>query len=155
MALHINSTVGWLFLIGLACLTGCKTTDQARSGHMASVEISGHAKAEIEQATVAAFQANGYSKADGLTFEKEGSAWETANYGGWSAKRVWIKVRVEIAFTDTDRYTLGCNAYIVQGHGEFGTEMEQRFLFAKRTECKKILDEAKAALERPIPPSAP
>jgi hypothetical protein len=155
MTFGINSTVGWLFLIGFAGLTGCTTADQARSGYMASVTISGHAKAEIQQATVAAFLANGYVKTDRLTFEKTGSAWDTVNYGGWSASRVWIKVRAEIISMDAYKYTLGCDAYAVQAHGEAGMEMEQKFLFAKRTACKKILDEVKAALEHPILPSVP
>jgi hypothetical protein len=143
---------GWLFLIGFAGLTGCQTTDQAHSGQAASVVISGHTEAEIQKATVAAFRANGYVKTDTLTFEKKGSAWETVNYGGWSASRVWIKIRAVVVATDIRKYTLGCDAFAVAGHDDPGMETEQPFLFAKRKECKKILDEVKAALE--TPPSA-
>lgn len=149
MSLRNHWMTGWIFLIGLVCLTGCKTTDQARSGHMASVEISGHTKNEIQKATVTAFLANGYLKTGGLTFEKKGSTWDTANYGGWFEDQVWIKIRAEIFLADTGKYTLGCNAFAVDGHGEVGMETEHKFLFARRTECKKILDEAKAALEAP------
>ena len=35
-----------MLLAGAACLTGCQTADQADSGDMASVEISGHTEAE-------------------------------------------------------------------------------------------------------------
>ena len=92
MRLSINFTARWIFLVSLACLTGCQTTDQGRTGQMASVEISGHTKSEIHKATVAAFLANGYAKADGLAFEKKGSAWDTLNYGGWSENQAWIKI---------------------------------------------------------------
>lgn len=149
MNFDINSMVGWIFLMGLVCLTGCRTADQADSGHMASVAIYGHTTAEIEQATAAAFIENGYYKIGDLTFEKKGSAWETANYGGWSSDRVWIKVRAELISMDGVKFTLSCDAYVVEGHGHGGVEMERKFTFAKRSECKAILDEIKAALNRP------
>lgn len=151
--MRINKAAGWLFLIGVFCLTGCQTTDQADSGHMASVEISGHPQAEIQKATETAFRANGYRKVGSLTFEKQGSGWETVNYGGWSGSAAWIRMRAQIVYVETGKYALGCNAYVVEGHGEIGTEVERKFLFAKRKECKKILDEAKAALEGATPPA--
>ncbi len=80
-------------------------------------------------------------------FEKQGSTWDTANYGGWTDGQVWIKVRAEIIFVETDQFKLGCDAYAVQGHGDIASEMEHKYVFAKKSECKKILDEAKAALD--------
>lgn len=154
MTFGLTPTIRWLFLIGLAVLTGCSTADQAHTGRMASVEISGHTQAEIEKATVKAFLANGYQKMAGLNFEKKGSGWETANYGGWSADPVWVRVRVELTSMETGHYTLGCDAFAVESHGEVGTEMEHKFMFAKRSECKKILDETRAALEAPPAPPA-
>jgi|SRR5690242_13688389 len=148
MSLRIHSLAGWFFLAGLVCLTGCKTTDEAHSGHMASVEISGHTKAEIQQAAATVFKANGYTKTDSLTFEKPGSAWETANYGGWSSNPVWIRIRCELVSAEARQFVLGCDAYVVEGHGEVGTEIERKFWFAKRTECKDILDAIKAELKK-------
>jgi hypothetical protein len=157
MTIRINWTVGWMFLIGFVCLTGCTTTDQAGTGLMASVEISGHTEAEIQKATTAAFLAHGYLKTDlktdSLIFEKQGSAWETVNYGGLSGGPAWIKIRVKLVSAETGSHTLGCDAYAVEGHGDVGMEIERKFLFAKRTECKKILDEAKAALDAPSEPA--
>lgn len=147
MTLRIQPVIQWLLLIGLACLTGCKTADEAHSGHMVSVEISGHTESEIQQAAAAVFQANGYTKAGVLTFEKAGTSWETANYGGWSADKVWIRMRADISPTETGQYILDCDAYVVEGHGEAGMEIERKFWFAKRTECKQILDKIKATLE--------
>jgi len=146
-----NSILGWFCLAGFACLTGCQTADQAQSGHMASVEIYGHTEAEIQKATAAAFVRNGYSQIGSLTFEKMGSAWETANYGGWSSDTVWIKVRAKIFYEDSAWHTLGCDAYAVEAHNEGVMQIERKFKFAKRSELKKILREAKAALAQEPP----
>jgi hypothetical protein len=147
MTRDINRTVGWLFLLGFVWLTGCKSADQANTGHMASVEIYGHTSTEIQKATAAAFSNNGYYQIGELTFEKIGSSWETANYGGWSSDSVWIKVRAEIVTEDSATYTLSCDAYAIEAHGEGIMQIERKFKFAKRKECKKILDEVKRALE--------
>ena len=146
MICDLNRTFGWICLIGCAVLTGCRTADQAHTGHMASVEIYGHTAAEIQKATGAAFIENGYYKIGDLTFEKKGSAWETANYGGWSSDSVWIKVRAEIFSADSAKYTLSCDAFAVEAHDESTMQIERKFVFAKHSECKKILDEVKAAL---------
>jgi len=149
MIRSIYRTVAWISLTGFAVLTGCQSADQAHSGHMASVEIYGHTEAQIQKAAAAAFIENGYNKVGDLTFEKKGSAWETANYGGWSATTVWIRMRAEISTVDSQNYTLACDVFVVDAHGEAGMETERKFLFAKRSGCKKILDEVKAALETP------
>lgn len=151
MNFDFGSTVGWVFLLGLAGMTGCQTADQARSGHMASVDIYGHTTVEIQKAAATAFIENGYYKIGDLTFEKKGSAWETANYGGWSSDSVWVKVRAEIFTADAERYTLSCDAFAVEAHGEGVMQIERKFKFAKRSECKKILDEVKAALAQSPP----
>src|SRR6185437_16178850 len=84
---------GLLFLLGFVGLTGCKTDDEAHFGHMASVVILGHTRAEILQATATVLKADGYHETDELTFDKPGSAWETANYGGWSSDTVGVRIR--------------------------------------------------------------
>ena len=138
---------GWMLLAGAACLTGCQTTDQAGSGDMASVEISGHTETEIRQATAKAFLANGYQQADAQTFEKQGSHWDTAAYSGWSSDAVWIKVKTSITATETGRYVLACNAYLVTDRNQATMEEEKKLSVSHRSECKKILDQAKAALD--------
>jgi len=146
MTFEINRTVGWMILLGFVCLTGCQTADQAHTGHMASVEISGHTPAEIKKATTTAFIENGFYKVDDLIFEKKGSTWESVNYGGWSSDLVWIKVRAELNTVESTKYTLSCDAFAVEAHGEGIMQIERKFKFAKRSELKKILDEVKAAL---------
>lgn len=145
---RIHRLAAWVLLFGLACLTGCKTTDTAHTGHAASVEISGHTKAEIQQAATKVFQAHGYTKISDLIFEKPGSVWDTANYGGWSSSPVWIRIKCDLESTDTHQYVLGCDAYIVEGHGEVGTEVERKLWFSRRSECKAILNEIKSFLKK-------
>ncbi len=138
-----------MLLAGAACLTGCQTADQADSGDMASVEISGHTEAEIRQATARAFLANGYQQADGQIFEKQGTRWDTAAYGGWSANAVWIKVKTSITSAGTGRYVLGSNAYMVVDRNQAAMEEEEKLSVSHRSECKKILDQVKARLDSP------
>jgi hypothetical protein len=149
MSQNIFRLFGWMLLAVVACLTGCQTTDQADSGDMASVEISSHTETEIRQATAATFLANGYQQADGQTFEKQGTRWDTAAYGGWSANPVWIKVKTSITSTETGRYVLGCNAYMVVDRNQAAMEEEEKLSYSHRSECKKILDQVKARLDSP------
>jgi hypothetical protein len=140
---------GQLLLAGIICLAGCQTTDQADSGDMASVEISGHTEMEIQQTAAKVFLSNGYQQADSLIFEKQGTRWDTVAYSGWSANTVWIKVRINIASTEAGKYTLGCNAYMVTDRNVATMEQEQKLSVSHRSECKKILDQVKARLDSP------
>jgi hypothetical protein len=149
MSRNIFWLFGWLLLAGAAGLTGCQTTDQADSGDMASVEISSHTEAEIQQATAKVFLSNGYQQADRLTFEKQGTGWDKAAYGGWSPNPVWIKMRANITSMDADKYILGCNAYLVTDRNEATLEEEKKLSVSHRSECKKILDQIKTGLDSP------
>ena len=143
-----------MLLAVAACLTGCQTADQADSGDMASVEISGHTEAEIQQATAKIFLSNGYQQADRRIFEKQGTGWDKMAYGGWSPNPVWIKMRINITSADTDKYILGCNAYLVTDRNEATLEEEKKLSVSHRSECKKILDQVKTRLDSPPTPGA-
>jgi len=158
MSSRLYSLVGWLILLGFAGLTGCKTDDEAHFGHMASVIISGHDRTEILRAAAAVFKANGYHETDELTFDQPGTAWETANYGGWSSDKVGVRIRLALVSEEFGQHKLGGDAYVVEGYGDPGMEVEQTYWFAKRTECKKMLDEIKASLAKtanPVGANAP
>jgi hypothetical protein len=137
-----------LMLAGGSFLSGCRTADEARSGHMASVEISGHTAAEIRHMTIKVFLAEGYVQANGLGFEKKASVWDMTAYGGWSGD-VWLRLRAGIHPLEADRYILNCDAYLVQDRNQAAMEMEQKNRYANRSDCKKILDEIKAKLDVP------
>jgi hypothetical protein len=137
----------WLGLLVLTCmLAGCKTTDAAHSGSLASVIVSGHTAEEIQQTTIDIFGWNGYARVTDLIFEKQGSKWDSMNYGSLGGKPVWIKMCVTLTTKGPGWYVLGCDAYVVDGHGEGFMETEQKLKFAKADDCKKILDQIKQRL---------
>jgi hypothetical protein len=146
---NICRSFGWALLVGVACLTGCSTTDQADSGDMASTKISGHTDAEIQQAAAGAFLSNGYQKIDRLTFEKQGTGWDKMAYGGWSPNPVWIRMRINITSAGAGQSILACDAYAVVDRNEASMEEEKKLSVSYRSECKKILDQARARLDSP------
>jgi hypothetical protein len=144
--------IGFLVLVGL--LAGCKTTDTAQDGSLASVIITGHTEKQVQQTTIEVFRWNGFNQLSGLTFEKKGSKWDTLSYGSLDSKAVWIKMRVSITPMTEDRQVLSCDAYIVDNHGEGFMESERKLDFGKADECKKILDQIKRRLSVPPPKSS-
>ncbi len=146
---NIRRSLGWVLLAGVACLTGCQTTDQAESGQMASVKISGHTDADIQQAAAKAFLSNGYQQVNSRTFEKQGTGWDKVAYGGWSSNPVWIRMRINVTSGEAGQSILTCDAYVVVDRGEGSMEEEKKLFTSYRSECKKILDQTKARLDAP------
>src|SRR5690242_13898618 len=102
-------------LLALICiLAGCKTTDVAKDGSLASIFVSGHSEADIERVTVEVFKWDGYNQLAGLTFEKQGTSRDTFMYGGLDSGPVWIKIRVHVKPRGDNQYILGCDAYALQ-----------------------------------------
>ena len=146
---YLNQSICWSLLVGIACLGGCSTTDQADSGEMASVTISGHTDAEIQRATAKVFLSNAYQQVDLRTFEKQGTGWDKMAYGGWSSNPVWIRMRINITSAGAGQSILAGDAYAVVDRNEATMEEEKKLSVSYRSECKKILDQAKARLELP------
>jgi hypothetical protein len=150
---YLNQSVcrslGWIALVGIACLTGCSTTDQADSGDMASVNISGHTDAEIQRAAAGAFLSNGYQQVDRLTFEKQGTSWDKAAYGGWSSNPVWIRMRIHITSAGAGQSILAGDAFAVVDRNDASMEEEKKLSVSYRSECKKILDQTMVRLDSP------
>ncbi len=148
-------SLAWTLLAGLVCLAGCRTTDQADSGELASVTISGRTEAEIQQAAAGVFLADEYQQVNPLTFEKRGTGWDKLAYGGWSSNPVWIRMRLNITSAGDGRFILAGNAYAVVDRHEASMEEEKPLSVSYRSECKKILDQVKARLDSPpdvVPP---
>jgi hypothetical protein len=147
---NILRPFSWTLLVGIICLTGgCRTTDQADSGDMASVTISGRSDAEIQQAVAKVFAANEYHQVNRLTFEKQGTGWDKVNYGGWSPNPVWIRMKINITSTEPGQSILACDAYAVVDRNQASMEEEKKLSVAYRSECKNILDQTKARLGSP------
>jgi hypothetical protein len=141
---------GSVVLLAISCvLTGCKSTDLAKDGSLASIVINGYSKAEIQQATVEVFKSDNFYQVDDSTFEKKGSGNDTFMFGGLDMEQVWIRVRVHITPSGKDRYALGCDAYAVQNHGDRFIETETRFKYSKSEECMNILNQIRQQLAHP------
>jgi hypothetical protein len=130
-------------------LAGCKSTDLAKDGSLASIVINGYSKAEIQQAAVDVFKSDHFYQVDDSTFEKKGSANDTFMFGGLDMEQVWIRVRMHIAPGGKDRHVLGCDAYVVQNHGDRFIETETRFKYSKGEECLNILNQIQQQLVQP------
>ena len=146
---NIWRSFGWMVPVGVACLGGCQTADQAYSGEMASVTISGHTDVEIQRATAKVFLSNAYQQVDLRTFEKQGTGWDKMAYAGWSSNPVWIRMRINITSAGAGQSILACDAYAVVDRNEASMEEEKKLSVSYRSECKKILDQAKARLDSP------
>ena len=141
-----------LTLLAMVCaLTGCKTTDTAKNGSLASVVISGHTAEEVRQTTIEVFGWNGYKQVSDLTFEKQGTKWDVVTYGGWAADSIWIRMKIQITSRGELWQVLGCDAYVVENRGEGILEDERKLKIMKGDECKKILDQIQRRLSLPKP----
>lgn len=138
-----------ILLPGLLCvmlLAGCKSTDTAKIGSLASIEITGHSLAEVRQSVVDVFLLNGYSQKSGLTFEKQGTNWDTVAYGTWSGGAVWYRMKASVIPRPGGACVVACDAYLIRDHGEGFMEEEQRLVAAKRDDCMKLLEEVRSRL---------
>jgi hypothetical protein len=135
-----------LLMTATLLLGGCRSdTESAPASHLASLEISGSSEADILRALKTVFEAHGYQHIADLAFDKKGSAWQTALYGGWNADGVWIRLKASLDLEPSGLYLLGCDAFRVTNHNQ-GVMEEEKPTNAYREECRKILEEVRTRL---------
>ncbi|HMP84988.1 MAG TPA: hypothetical protein PKA41_20040 [Verrucomicrobiota bacterium] len=134
------------FLILALVFSGCKSTDSAKQGYGASVVIVGHTVEEIRRTAIEVFEWDGYTQATGLNFEKKGSKWDTAKYGGLSGNPVWIKISVEIVPQADASVIVGADAYVIEDRDSTFMNSERKLPYGKNDESRKILDQIKRRL---------
>ena len=130
-------------------VAGCKTTDLAKDGSLASIVINGHSTGEIQNAIVQVFESNGFQQMGALTFEKQGTRQDTLKFGGLDSGPVWIRMKVHVSPRSNNQHVLGCDAYVVQNHGDRFLETETRLKYSKSDECLDLLNKIKAQLSAP------
>ena len=135
-------------LLSLA-FSGCKSTDSAGDDSQVSVLITGHTEEEVRQTTIEVFKWNGYVHTVGLNFEKKGTKWDTAKYGGLSGNAVWFRMSAEIAKQNEGTVILGCDTYVIEDRDVEFMEKERLLSYGKRSDCKKILNQIKQRLSLP------
>ena len=147
MRLLVQQVLGSLPLVALLVLVGCRTAPEtAPADHLASLTITGRSEVEILRAMQAVFSARGYQHLGDLTFDKKGSLWETALYGGWNADGVWIRLKASVDPGPPGTYVIGCDAFRVTDHNEGVMEEEKKTTHAYRGECESILQAVQARL---------
>ena len=161
MKLPITKTITtasgiFLVLMGGLFTNGCSSLGKPASASFASVTITGTDARQIQDATVAVFQENGYrgyASSQGLVFEKEGTRANTisreglvgAHYGAVTI----VRVRAELVELKPGFVRLQCQAYMVSGAGDAFMENEARLANYRSGPYQDLLDEVAKRLKQP------
>ena len=123
---------------------------------MASETVEGCSLSEIRLAALSVFQAQGYQVKSAfgreLIFERPGSTFDAVTFGGWMDPSVWLRVKLRIEEIRPDVFSLDCNIYRVQNHGDNIFEEESVAYERSKKPMREILGQIKAKL---APPAAP
>lgn len=145
-----------VLLAGAMLLAGCRTGPQnAPAVHLASLTLSGCSEADILRAMQVVFPAHGYLHVSDMNFDKKGTVWQTALYGGWGEDGVWIRLRASVDPLPDGTYLVGCDAFRVTGHNQGVMEEEKPAAHGYRDECQKILQEVRSRLASGSTATAP
>lgn len=143
-----------VLLAGMAFILmtgGCQSPSGSKR-HLASVVIAKHTPAEIQEAAIAVFRADGYHdiapSPEAMVFEKEGTAWNQAAYGGWTdGKRVTVRVRAGVESQPDGTNRLWCDAYMVGDSGHPLFEEEHKLTSVRRGPYQSLLDQVAERLK--------
>jgi hypothetical protein len=130
---------------------GCRSTPAEDGEGTASVTITNRSVAEIRDAALATFTADGYSTvsegATHLVFEKKGSGMTQFLYGDFVGGAVWIRVRTEIMKLSASTDRLQCEAFRVEDYGDRLMEREHAISKSRSSTYQKLLDKVKQRLQ--------
>jgi hypothetical protein len=133
---------------------GCSLGKPA-SASFASVVIANRSVEQIQQATTAAFQAEGYRASRGaydtLIFEREGTQANNLAQNGlvgthYGAQTV-IRVRTDIVDLGSGSFRLQCQTFMVRNAGDSFFEDEHRLANIRSGPYQKLLDEVAKRLQ--------
>jgi hypothetical protein len=127
-----------------AVFTGCQSPGGGKRG-LASVTIPHRSAEEIVRAAVTVFRAEGYrdvvATPEDMVFEKTGSGWNTAAYGGWTdAKPVTVRVRAAVDAQPDGANRLWCDAYMVGDAGNALFEEQHKLTGVRRGPYQSLLN---------------
>lgn len=141
----------------LACcvtlFAGCQSPSGGKGKRgFASVAIPNRSPEEVVRATVAVFRADGYrdvlASPDDMIFEKTGTGWNQAAYGGWTdAKPVTVRVRAGVDAQADGTSRLWCEAYMVGDAGHSLFEEEHKLTSVRRGPYQDLLNQVAAQLK--------
>ena len=139
--------------VALSCsalgLSACRSTTKQAAGFLASVQIEGATRAEIEQAIEQVFTENQYELVRGapdFVFDRRAGTMKTLAYGSFSGKGVYTRAKVSIKNDGFGGFVVGCNPYVVRDRGDSVFEEEQKVIKFSGGDYQAFLDEVKKRL---------
>jgi hypothetical protein len=139
-----------LCLPAIYLLGGCKTPPPGAEGSIAWVEIMGHSRFEVAQATVKVLTKKGFHQTfgadDNMTFERPGSAFDEITQGGFGSDTS-LRLRVFINAPENGSSLVHGRAFSVRNAGDRIFEDASEYSQFRRKPVQKLLDEIKASLE--------
>lgn len=137
-----------------AAVTACRSTPAQAAGFLASVQIEGHTRAEIEQVVERVFKENQYELVHGgpeFVFDKKAGTMKMLAYGSLSGKGVYSRAKVTIKHDGLGGFIVGCNPYVVRDRDDPVFEEEQKLMKLSGGDYQKYLDEVKTRLGPAMP----
>jgi len=147
------STLLLLLASVLMFVSGCQSTSGSKGKRgFASVTIPNRTPEDVVRATVAVFRADGYrdviATPGDMVFEKTGTGWNQAAYGGWvDAKPVMVRVRAGVDAQPDGASRLWCDAYMVADPGDAHFEEEHKLTRVRRGPYQDLLEQVAAQLK--------
>jgi len=147
-----------LFLLACLCgsllLSGCQSASKPGNYRNGAVEISGHPLAEVQRVTIAVFLAEDYRVADNspgsLVFERPGSKWDNAKYGGLNGQGVTLRAKVRITELRGGVCRVKAEAYVEENSDDDFFRTENRILSLSGSSYKsQLLKVAKILAREP------
>jgi hypothetical protein len=123
--------------------------DEAAAGFLASVQIEGPTRTEIEQTIEQVFTENQYELVRGapdFIFDRKAGTMKMLAYGSLSGKGVYTRAKVTIKNDGFGGFVIGCNPYVVRDRGDPVFEEEQKVIKFSGGDYQEFLDEVKKRL---------
>jgi len=151
---------GLLISIGLLSLllgTGCASNKPGSTSH-AYIEIKNQTTADIVKATMAVYQADGYTLAVDqpgmLAFTRMASRRDVLKYGDWINDGMLMEIKVRFTDLGDNTMLLQADVYSVQDPNDKFFRSETRVAMLDRHPYQEMLNKVRDRLEKPKWPSA-
>jgi hypothetical protein len=139
-------------LLGLLGGPGCASNKPGSSSH-AYLEIKNQTQADIVKATMAVFQADGYTlSADQpgmLAFTRPASRRDVLKYGDWLNDGMLMQVKVRFTDLGDNTMLLQADVYSVQDPKDAFFRSETRVAMVDRHPYQEMLNQVRDRLEKP------
>jgi hypothetical protein len=139
-----------LALIALA--PGC-ASNKSEFGDRTAVMIRNRTPKEIIDSTIVVFQEKGFqvkisTKTEAI-FERKGSEWQAATWGGWSGTGVWERATVRLSDYGAGAYLLEANVEIIGDKGDAFMEDSRPLPRRARKPYQEMLNDVQGRLQGP------